>query len=53
MNKNALDSKKELIEEKRMELNRYLEYPQIFEKEIHELSREMDALISEYMINED
>ncbi|WXR62205.1 Spo0E family sporulation regulatory protein-aspartic acid phosphatase [Peptostreptococcaceae bacterium AGR-M142] len=53
MNKKILNSKKELIEQKRMELNRYLEYPQIFEKEIHELSREMDVLISEYMINED
>lgn len=49
MNESIVLKKKEEIEDIRSELNRYMEYPDIFKEEIEETSKILDELINNYM----
>ncbi len=45
----TLDELKKDIEELREEINRYIEYPDIFKEEIQSTSQKIDICINEYL----
>lgn len=49
MIKADLDKIKEEIESLREEINRYIQYPDIFKEELVETSQKIDVLINEYL----
>lgn len=49
MGKNSVLVLKKSIEDLREEINRYIEYPNIFKEEIISTSRRIDELINEYL----
>lgn len=49
MKESIMVKTKEEIEDIRTELNRYMEYPDIFKEEIEETSKVLDVLINKYM----
>ena len=49
MSKNEITQLKNDIEDLREEVNRYIEYPDIFKEEIMSTSRRLDELINEYL----
>ncbi len=49
MNKENVVTLKKNIEDLREEINRYIEYPDIFKEEILVTSRKIDELINEYL----
>lgn len=49
MKESIMVKTKEEIEDIRTELNRYMEYPDIFKEEIEETSKVLDILINKYM----
>ena len=49
MIKSDLDKIKEEIESLREEINRYIQYPDIFKEELVETSQKIDILINEYL----
>jgi len=49
MIKADLDKIKEEIESLREEINRYIQYPDIFKEELVETSQKIDILINEYL----
>ncbi|SHH02382.1 aspartyl-phosphate phosphatase Spo0E family protein [Tepidibacter thalassicus] len=49
MKNDSLVMLKENIEDLREEINRYIEYPDIFKEEILLTSRRIDELINEYL----
>lgn len=49
LRKKELEAIKKEIEELREHINRYVEYPDIFEEELLTTSRQLDKHINEYM----
>lgn len=49
MSKSNLLQLKQEIEDLRDDVNRYIEYPDIFKEEIMSTSRKLDELINEYL----
>jgi len=49
MTKVDLDKVKEEIEALREEINRYIQYPDIFKEELVETSKKIDMLINKYL----
>lgn len=49
MENKELEALKQEIEEVREEINTYIEYPHIFEKELTQASKKIDILINKYI----
>lgn len=49
MENNELEALKKEIEEVRDQINTYIEYPEIFKKELIEASHKIDVLINKYI----
>lgn len=49
MTKNELETLKNEIEELRQEINTYIQYPDIFDEELKQASKQIDILINKYI----
>ena len=49
MENNELEMIKKEIEEVREQINTYIKYPEIFEEELTEASKQIDILINKYI----